>query len=65
VAQYELISRNVLPDDDFGSPQIKAEVEGLLKMYEMRGSMADRVGTVVAPAVSPWPGRRGGPARRS
>jgi hypothetical protein len=27
VAEYELISRNVLTDDDFASPQIKADVE--------------------------------------
>ncbi len=47
VGPYELISRNVLNDDDFASPRIKADVEGLLKMYEMRGSMANRFGTVV------------------
>jgi hypothetical protein len=44
---YELISRNVLTEDDFATPQIKADVEGLVKMYEMRGSMANRFGTVV------------------
>jgi hypothetical protein len=47
VGPYELISRNVLADDDFATPQIKSDVGGLLKMYEMRGSMANRFGTVV------------------
>jgi hypothetical protein len=47
VGPYELISRNVLVDDDFTTPQMKVDVEGLLKMYEMRGSMANRSGTVV------------------
>jgi hypothetical protein len=47
VGPYELISRNVLTEDDFATPQIKADVEGLLKMYEMHGSMANRFGTVV------------------
>ena len=44
---YELVSRNVLADDDFASPQMKTDVEGLLEMYEMRGSMSNRFGTVV------------------
>jgi hypothetical protein len=47
VGPYELISKNVLTETDFASPQIKTDVEGLLKMYEMRGSMANRFGTVV------------------
>jgi hypothetical protein len=47
VGPYELISRNVLADEDFATPQIKRDVEGLLTMYEMRGSMANRFGTVV------------------
>jgi hypothetical protein len=47
VSPYQLISRNVLAAQDFASPQIKSDVEGLLKMYEMRGSMANRFGTVV------------------
>lgn len=47
VGPYELVSRNVLLDDEFAASHIKADVEGLLKMYEMRGSMADRFGTVV------------------
>jgi hypothetical protein len=55
VGPYELISRNVLTDDDFATPQIKADAEGLLKMYEMRGSMANRFGTV----VRRWAGKVG------
>jgi hypothetical protein len=47
VGPYELISRNVLTDADFISAQVNADVEGLLTMYEMRGSMANRFGTVV------------------
>ncbi len=47
VGPYEIISRGALADDDFASEQIKTDVEGLLKMYEMRGSMADRFGCVV------------------
>ena len=47
VGPYELVSRNVFADEDFATPQIRRDVEGLLKMYEMRGSMADRFGTVV------------------
>lgn len=47
VGPYELISRNTLTDDDFVSAQVKTDVEGLLTMYEMRGSMANRFGTIV------------------
>src|SRR6266540_1212088 len=47
VGPYELISRNMVVDEDFATPQVKADVEGLLKMYEMRGAMADRFGTIV------------------
>jgi hypothetical protein len=47
VGPYELVSRNVFEDADFASPQIRADVEGLLTMYEMRASMANRFGTVV------------------
>jgi hypothetical protein len=47
VGPYELISRNVATDDDFLSPQIKADVAGLLKMYELPSSMSDKFGCVV------------------
>jgi hypothetical protein len=47
VGPYEIISRGALTDDDFTSPQMKSELEGLLKMHEARGSMADRFGSVV------------------
>jgi hypothetical protein len=47
VGPYEIISRGAFTDDDFTSPQMKSELEGLLKMYEARGSMADRFGSVV------------------
>ena len=47
VGPYELVARNVLADGDFISPQLKTDVEGLLKMYELRVSMGNHVGTVV------------------
>src|SRR5262245_11928290 len=47
VGQYELVSRNVLVEEDFLSPWLKTAVEGLLSMYELRVSMGNRVGTVV------------------
>jgi len=47
VGPHEIVPRGVLADDDFASAQIKNDVEGLLKMYEMRGSMANRFGCVV------------------
>lgn len=47
VGPYELISRNVLSDEDFVTPQLKRDVEGLLKMYETRTSMSNRFGTIV------------------
>jgi hypothetical protein len=47
VGPYELVSRNVFTDDDFLSPQIRSDVEGLLTMYEVNASMANRFGTVV------------------
>jgi hypothetical protein len=46
---YEIISRGALTDGDFASEQVKQDVEGLLKMYEMRGSMANRFGSIVRP----------------
>jgi hypothetical protein len=47
VGPYELVARNVLADGDFISPQLKTDVEGLLRMYELRVSMGNRVGTIV------------------
>ena len=47
VGPYQAISREALVKDDFASTQIETDVHGLLKMYEMRGSMADRFGCVV------------------
>jgi hypothetical protein len=47
VGPYEIISRGALADGDFVSEQIKNGVDGLLKMYELRGSMANRFGCVV------------------
>jgi hypothetical protein len=44
---FEIISRGALTDEDFASDQVKKDVQGLLKMYEMRGSMGDRFGCVV------------------
>jgi hypothetical protein len=47
VGPHEIVSRGALTGDDFATEQIKKDVEGLLKMYEMRGSMANRFGCVV------------------
>ena len=47
VGPYELISRRVLAKHDFAVPQLEAEVQGLLEMYELRSSVAKSFGTVV------------------
>ena len=44
---WEIISRGVFTDDDFTTPKLRADVDDLLKMYEMNGSMANRFGCVV------------------
>jgi hypothetical protein len=49
VGPYELISRNVLTDEDFVSAQLKGDVEGLLKMYETRASMSNPWGAETQP----------------
>lgn len=47
VGPYELVSKNVVTADDYAQPWIERDVTGLLEMYEMRGSMSDRFGTLV------------------
>jgi hypothetical protein len=47
VGSYEIIPRGALVAEDFLSQWIGKDVQGLLKMYEMRGTLADRFGCVV------------------
>jgi hypothetical protein len=47
VGPYELIPKATVTEDDFSAPWVKKGSEGLLKLYELDGSMGNRFGTIV------------------
>jgi len=47
VGPFEIIPRHALVDDDFAAPWIREHAQGLLAMYGIRTSMADRFGCIV------------------
>jgi hypothetical protein len=47
IGPYELISKAALTEGDFLAPWIDEQTRQLLRMYELRGSMGNRFGTVV------------------